>query len=289
MKFLLLLISATVCFANPLQKEAAKCGVPAIKPDTSTNIIGGKDAIPYSWPWQASVARTRNETYFSHTCGGTLISNQWLLCAGHCFGDTKVVNYVIKFGVFNQFKDNEPGELVVKVAEIHVHPKFATQSPKYDISLVKLAKPIEFTDHISPVCLPTQQDEEQPEGGTNIFLTGWGKTKPGFSGNPNIPVSDILKQVAIPILAKDKCESLVGSAVGKVSLCFGGPGTGKSACFGDSGGPAVMQDKANDGRFKQIGITSRGLGLEGATCTGYSIYTKISSSLDFIKQYVKDL
>jgi len=293
MKILAVLIFAAVAFANPISKDqaapVAKCGVPAIKPDTSTNIIGGKDAIPYSWPWQVTIYRKRNATYFSHTCGASLISNQWILSAAHCFADTTLENYLIKLGVYNQFNADEPGEKILKLSEIHVNPKFNRQL-KYDISVLKLAEPVEFTDHISPVCLPTKQDEEQPTGGTGVFLTGWGKTRPGPSGDPNVPIGTNLQQLSIPVLSSEKCESVVGTDRAQVMLCFGGPEyKGKGSCFGDSGGPAVFQNPANSGQFQQIGITSFGTGAGGATCEGYSVYTKVSSSLDFIRQYVQDV
>jgi len=294
MKTLVAVLFAAVACANPISKDqaapVAKCGVPAIKPDTSTNIVGGKDAIPYSWPWQVSITRKRNATHFGHTCGGSLISNQWILSAAHCFGDTSLGTYQIKLGVYNQFNANEPGEKILKLSEIHVNPKYATQGPKYDSSVLKLAEPVELTDHISPVCLPTKQDEEQPTGGTGVFLTGWGKIRAGPSNDPTVPIGTNLQQLSIPLLSSEKCRSVVGANRADVLLCFGGPEQkGKSACFGDSGGPAVYQNPAKSGQFEQIGVTSFGAGAGGATCQGYSIYTKVSSSLDFIRQYVKDV
>lgn len=70
-----------------------ECGEPAITPDTvwkqpgerdsPDRIVGGKEVIPGSWPWQVSL-QNRYST-FSHTCGGSLINAQWVLTAGHCF------------------------------------------------------------------------------------------------------------------------------------------------------------------------------------------------------------
>ena len=55
-------------------------------------IVGGYEAVPGSWPWQAYL-----KWQGGFTCGGTLISDQWVLSAGHCFyggeepGDWEIV------------------------------------------------------------------------------------------------------------------------------------------------------------------------------------------------------
>ncbi len=46
------------------------CGIQAIRPDeTGLKIIGGKEAIKNSWPWQVLI--TDND----YICGGSLIDN----------------------------------------------------------------------------------------------------------------------------------------------------------------------------------------------------------------------
>ena len=42
-------------------------------------IVGGIEATPHSWPHQ--VALFIDDMYF---CGGSLISNEWVLTAAHC-------------------------------------------------------------------------------------------------------------------------------------------------------------------------------------------------------------
>ena len=47
--------------------------------DFTTRIVGGQEATPHSYPFQ--VALFIGEGYF---CGGSIISDQWILTAAHC-------------------------------------------------------------------------------------------------------------------------------------------------------------------------------------------------------------
>jgi len=289
MRILVFLISITCCFANPIRFSNRTCGVPAIKPDTSTNIVGGKEAIPYSWPWQVFVDK---KLFIGHLlCGGTLISNQWVLTAGHCvksiFGTGKPDQFTVKLGVFNNERNDEPGEQVLRISEVRVHPKFSGSifDPRYDVALLKLEKAVEFDDHISPVCLPAALNADLPAAGTATFVTGWGNTE---AEAPILTGVHTLQQVSIPIVSMEKCKIAYPGAISEdLMFCAGPEEGGKGSCRGDSGGPIAFQDPANDGKWTQIGIVSFGKGC--AQPGLYGVNSRISGFIDFIQEYVKDL
>lgn len=47
-------------------------------------MVGGEEAVPHSMPWMALiVAEDKSEPL----CGGSVISDRYVLSAAHCFGD----------------------------------------------------------------------------------------------------------------------------------------------------------------------------------------------------------
>lgn len=55
-----------------------ECGRAPLHTIKESKIVGGVSATAGSWPWQASI-----HLQF-HICGGTLISDQWVMTAAHC-------------------------------------------------------------------------------------------------------------------------------------------------------------------------------------------------------------
>ncbi|XP_019502019.1 PREDICTED: chymotrypsinogen 2 isoform X2 [Hipposideros armiger] len=176
--------------------SAFGCGVPAIHPVLSglSRIVNGEDAVPGSWPWQVSL---QDSTGF-HFCGGSLISEDWVVTAAHCSVRT---SHLVVAGEFDQGSDAEDIQ-VLKIAKVFKNPKFNMFTINNDITLLKLATPARFSQTVSAVCLPEEADDFP--AGTLCATTGWGLTKhssecqnprQAAAGGPAPPVQHQLQEV----------------------------------------------------------------------------------------------
>ncbi|XP_074825194.1 chymotrypsinogen B-like [Natator depressus] len=249
--------------ATGSSREDAGCGLPAIQPVISgyAQIVNGETAVPGSWPWQVSL---QHNTSF-HFCGGSLISENWVVTTAHCSVSTS------DRVVLGEFDQGSPAEdvQVLQIAQVFKNPSFSMLTVKNDITLLKLASPAKLTARVSPVCLPEATDDFL--GGLTCVTTGWGLTDPKAQNTP-----DKLQQVALPLLTNTQCKTYWGFRIADVMICAGAAGA--SSCMGDSGGPLVCQQ---DGTWTLVGIVSWGSSTCSPSAPGvYAHVTKLRAWID---------
>nr|XP_044997580.1 chymotrypsinogen B [Jaculus jaculus]XP_044998332.1 chymotrypsinogen B [Jaculus jaculus] len=253
------------CFA--LVGATFGCGVPTIEPVLAglSRIVNGEDAVPGSWPWQVSL---QDKTGF-HFCGGSLISEDWVVTAAHCGVKT---SDVVVAGEFDQGSDEENIQ-VLKIAKVFKNPKFNMFTVRNDITLLKLATPAQFSDTVSAVCLPSPDDDFP--AGTLCATTGWGKTKHNALKTP-----DKLQQAALPLVSNAECKKFWGSKITDVMICAGASGV--SSCMGDSGGPLVCQ---KNGAWTLVGIVSWGSGV--CSTSTPAVYARVTALMPWVQQILE--
>lgn len=66
----------------------------------------------------------------------------------------------------------------IPIAEVIVHEKYkrSFRSREDDIALIRLERPVPFTDFIRPICLPVGKLQNRNYDGQPLTMTGFGKT-----------------------------------------------------------------------------------------------------------------
>ncbi|XP_030592371.1 transmembrane protease serine 9-like isoform X1 [Archocentrus centrarchus] len=226
----------------------------------NTRIVGGQDATPGSWPWQVSL-----QTSGRHFCGGSLINNQWVLCAAHCFQSYTASDVTVYLGL-QSLQGSNTNKVSRSVSQVIIHPNYNSDTDDNDISLLKLSSSVTFTNYIRPVCLAASNSTFY--SGSNTWVTGWGTIASGVS----LPFPQNLMEVEVPIVGNRKCNCNYG--VGKITdnmVCAGLSAGGKDSCQGDSGGPMVIKQ---NGLWIQAGIVSFGRGCALPNFPG--VYARVS-------------
>ena len=114
-------------------------------------ITNGKD-VPHPIPWQIRFESN------SGICGGTIINDQSILTAAHCFDDPSkdiASGLFIQAGITNKKLQKNMQEIFVR--KIIIHPMFRRNNDldmDNDIAILKLKQSLSFNDFVQPACLP---------------------------------------------------------------------------------------------------------------------------------------
>lgn len=237
-------------------------------------IINGVEALVGEFPHHALLGKPKNvSNEVDFYCGGSLISERFVLTAAHCDWPA-----IVRLGEHN-LTDSDDDAVDYSVSGFVRHPSFTIRKSYFDIALVELSTEVEFSPEIRPACLWTSD----PLNYSTVVATGFGATEHG-------PQSTVLMKVRLNVMDKTRCEAKffghrkLTDGVTDEQLCVGSQEGGKDTCNGDSGGPIQVATDLQTCAYYVVGVTSF-----GGSCgigTSESVYTEVAGNVDWIERLV---
>ncbi|XP_065209907.1 granzyme B-like [Planococcus citri] len=239
------------------------------------------------FPHQALILFTKKNDR-KITCGGTLISRNFVLTAAQCLHLAGAKPKIeVKLGTVYANSDKDNGKSY-GVEKIHVHPSYSEARVLHDIALLKLDKKVDFSQMIRPICLNTKYlgKDHYPK----TVALGWGSYTTGYSYS----YSSSLKwaQLHIDEDRNSVCgESLkaFGNDAQRLICTFNKDGA--VAYQGDFGGPLQISKKGcadeNTSFYELLGVFSRYQRLVDDKGSGrYNHFTKVALYVPWIEKIV---
>ncbi len=221
-------------------------------------VVGGERVPPGELPEVVAVLGEFG------ACTGTLIAPDVVLTAGHCIDiePREVITHTDDYG------ERRGDRIRVKWAQ--AYPRW---EDRFDVGVLML-------DHVArpaPRAIASACHANSAlAAGTPLRVVGFGLTTPDAHDT-----NTAKHQATIPVL-DPFCETAPGCGAGAAPRGeFAAGGRGTDSCFGDSGGPALLDTP--DGPVV-VGVVSRGLAVPGAPCSSGGIYVRADKVVAWVER-----
>ncbi|XP_033229498.1 trypsin eta-like [Belonocnema kinseyi] len=220
--------------------------------ESDDRIIGGLYADIIEFPYLVALI-----IYGKAACGGSIISEDWVLTTAHCLENRLIKKCLTISGTIH-----EPTEIIL-------HEGYsANQDSLYnDIGLIKVNPKFQFNEYTCQA-IPLINAGEKTEPGTLACTGGWGRTEHGI-------YPEHLFKVYVPILSREECDSYFPNPLPMGQICAGFKEGCYDSCQGDSGGPLSVGNLL-------VGIVSYGNGCGKPYSPG--VYAEVAYYRNWIKQ-----
>ncbi|XP_022836922.1 serine protease snake-like [Spodoptera litura] len=238
---------------------------------------GGIEAQRWEFPHMALLGYGDEQKSAQWLCGGTVISERFILTAAHC---TRRALGNVSYAALGILKRTDPKELwnIHNIKRIIPHPEYNPPSKYHDIALLETETEINFGKNLLPACLDTGKKKE-----LTADASGWGRL--GHMKD----LADTLQVVTLQEFEETECATffsphrhLKHGYDHEKQMCYGNHQKIIDTCEGDSGGP--LQTNQFKCQYTVVGVTSFGkyCGILGSP----GMYTRVSYYVPWIEAIV---
>ena len=294
------MLKSALCFLTVVGMVACAPKSPntsAIR-STGSEIVGGTAVSADNQI--AQMTAILYDTKQSALCTVSILSDEWVLTAGHCVENSTASSLVVIFT--NDINQLKAGATASGLAQSPLAGKTRrvlafTQNPGYKATMDKIDQ-MDKDAQAKGGELSSADIDNVKDWGDITLIHLDGKIPAGYHAATLLGASHTFKKGESITLAgygidsKDNSDS--AGTLRQVDVTVAEPvwGTteilfdqtnGKGACHGDSGGPAYVKNA--DGTLALFGVTSRGVRDDADSCVQFAAYT----NMQFYGEWVKNV
>lgn len=256
-----------------MQSRVLWTKMPCGKTQSVPRIINGLRAPEHRYPWIVLVQARDEVKRLTGICGGSIITRKHVLTAGHClFLHGERSSLSVLYGHTTLALAQRSAVIRAKL-----HPGYDDRTLMNDIAVLELSHELQFSDHVQPVCLPTEDFPPLP--GTIGIVAGWGYTSESGKQHRN----PYLLFVTQAIKPQEYCVAKMQGYFYSPMTSFCAYRYGYDACQGDSGGGLMV---LHEDRWYTVGIISYGVGCATPNVPG--IYTDVTRYVGWLRHELRD-
>lgn len=231
-------------------------------------IYKGFPSVRGQFPYFVLFSVLKSDIDYRTICGGSIISNEWIITAAHCvINASRVTVHLGSFETNNLF---EPNRRMISSSHIIQHPHFDFATGNHDLALIKLPEPIQFNQFIQPIDI---MDTYRRLDNINVTAIGVGQLSPqsDYSMAPSIHFAPM------KIISFAECKKHFPDILPRIVFCTASSDW-RSTGQGDSGGPIIV-----NGDNKLVGVISYSH-TDGADKGIPQVVTNLAAHSDFISK-----
>lgn len=184
-------------------------------------IVNGRPAAANQFPHHARIISDGDGL-----CGGSLITNLWVLTAAHCIAGIR--SATVSFG-----STNFGSQRVERKAVKTLRPSsYDPVTLKDDIAVVKMNSAVTFSTYIKPIPLPSSSQASATYLNSRLIVSGFGRTASG-------QVSSTLQFTEVIGISNNECKNTFDFIASSVLCARGYLNANQGFCLGDSGGSLI--------------------------------------------------